>query len=73
MTRYEVVGVYELLYNCSIVNEVGVCVTATPNEVGEGVTATPSLSSSDISMVYEALLVAMNDYSSDGRGDIGAL
>ena len=50
------------------------CVTTTPNEVGECVTTTtPSLSSSDISMVYEALLVAMNDYTSDSRGDIGAL
>jgi len=49
-------------YNCSLVNEVGVCVNTTP-----------SLSSSDVTMVYEALLVAMNDYTSDSRGDIGAL
>ena len=50
------------VYCCSIVNEVGVCVTATP-----------SLSSSDVTMIYEALLVAMSDYTSDSRGDIGAL
>ena len=37
------------------------------------VTIIPCLSSSDITMVYEALLVAMNDYTSDSRGDIGAL
>ena len=37
------------------------------------VTTTPCLSSSDVTMVYEALLVAMNDYTSDSRGDIGAL
>ena len=74
MRRYEVVGVHQFLENCSIINEVGVCVTTTPNEVGECVTTTtPSLSLSDISMVYEALLVAMNDYTSDSRGDIGAL
>ena len=50
------------VYCCSIVNKVGVCVTATP-----------SLSSSDVTMIYEALLVAMSDYTSDSRGDIGAL
>ena len=37
------------------------------------VTVTPSLSSSDVTMIYEALLVAMGDYTSDSRGDIGAL
>jgi len=37
------------------------------------VTTAPCLSSSDVDVIYEAFLVAMGDYTSDSRGDVGAL
>ena len=37
------------------------------------VTTTPCLSSFDVDSIYEAFLVAMSDYTSDRRGDVGAL
>jgi len=71
--RDSIKGIMRLLLICKIRYRSVYCTCSIVKEVGVCVTTTPCLSSLDIGAIYEAFLVAMGDYTSDRRGDVGAL